>query len=280
MRGATERAGDRWTGAQDWGLGELGKMYGGIDSLIGYGARPGYRGEFDESKKWWEDVANTGWRTPEQKEAGWGWGTFKDFAETGGWSPEDMANFRARASAGIPEMYGNLRNEVMRGKAVQGGYGPGYSESLSQMGRDRARSLGEANLGAETSLANSIRQGRMWGGEAGRGAATGELGQMMGGRKELDSIAQRIAEMNRSAGGGFSPLDAMRMKLGLIDQTTGLASSTGGDLPYGSAWGGALGGRAGTDIGYAGAMPQKGPSFWDKMLGAAVPVAAAYAGRS
>lgn len=268
MSDATKRAGGVWAGNQDWGLGELGKLYSGIDSMIGYGARPGYRGQFDESKDWWKGLTDTGWRTPEQKEAGWGWGTFKDFATTGGWSPTDIANFRAQSVSGMPELYGGLRNELMRGRSVQGGYGPGYSESYSQLARDQARSLGEARLAAESSLANSIRQGKMWGGEQGRTSATTELGNMVLGRGKLDEIAAKIAEMNRSAGGGFSPMDALRMKMGLIGARTDLARETGGDLPYGAAWGGALGGRAASDIGYAGAMPQKGPSFWDKLLGA------------
>ena len=278
FKGYGDRAANLWQGTQDWGMGELGDIYGNIDSMVGYGARPGYGGEFDASKQWWQEVADTGWRSPEQKEAGWGWGNFKNFAETGGWSPQEMADFRARSSAGLPEMYGNMRGELMRGRTVQGGYGPGYNEATSQMSRDSARSLAEANLGAETNIANSVRQGKMWGSEQGHGAATGELDQMMGGQREVDSIAARIAEMNRSAGGGFSPLDAMRMKMGLIDQRTGLARQTGGEMDYVQPELAAYGGYANTRWPAEG-NSGGGNSFWNQMLSSGANVAAAYVNR-
>lgn len=284
ISGAGTRAGNIWTGAQDWGLGELKDIYSQIGSGGGGGV-PGYQGEFDASKDWWQKIADTGWRTPEQKEAGWGWGNFKNFADTGGWSDPEKADFRARSEAGLPELYGGLRNEMMRGRTIQGGYGPGYGTAMSQIARDKARELALARLGAETSLAESIRSGKKWGSEQGAGAAKGELGQMQGAQGQLDTIAQRIADMNRAAAASRSSgADRdLAMRLGIIDRYTGLARETGGDIPYAGVELGSYGGRAGADTGYANsytASQQKSPSFWDKLLGAAPGIAGAIAGFS
>lgn len=273
FKGYGERAAGIWQPAQDWGMGELRGIYDQIGEGGG-GGTPGYKGEFDASKNWWQQVADTGWRSPEQKDAGWGWGNFKNFAETGGWSPEEMADFRARSSSGIPGFYGGMRDELNRGRTVQGGYGPGYTEAGSQMARDRSRAMGEAQLGAETSLASSIREGKRWGSEQGVGAARGELEQMTGGQGQLDTIAQKIADMNRQAAASrnASRDRDMAMRLGLIDRYTGLARETGGELSYASPELAAYGGYAGTRWPNTPAQ-QQGPSFWDRMSSSGANVA-------
>jgi len=279
FKGYGDRAANIWQPAQDWGMGELQSIYNSIGEDGGGGGTPGYGGEFDSSKAWWKDIADTGWRSPEQKNAGWGWGNFKNFAETGGWSPEEMADFRARSTSGIPEFYGGMRDELNRGRTVQGGYGPGYTEAGSQMARDRSRAMGEAQLGAETSLASSVREGKRWGSEQGAGVARDELGQMQGGQKEVDSITQRIADMNRQAAASRSSSrdrDLM-MRLGLIDRYTGLARETGGEMSYVQPELSAYGGYAGTR--WPATPPQQANPIWGQLASSAGNVAAAYAGR-
>jgi len=276
-----ERGANLWQTNQDWGLGELQDIYAGIGSGGGGGGVPGYQGEFDADKAWWENVKGQGYATPEQKDAGWGWGTFKNFAETGGWSPDEMSDFRARSTSGIPSMYGGLRDEMVRGKTIQGGYGPGYGTAQSQLARDRARSMGEASLGAETSLANSIRQGKQWGGEQGKGAAQQEYGNMAGAQNQLTSIAEKIAAANRAARSsraGAADRDTM-MRLGLIDRITGLSKETGSEIPYAGVELNSYGGRASGDTGYANSWGTMtgGPSKTGQILGGAGKVAAAAA---
>lgn len=284
MSAAGQRAGGVWTGAQDWGLGELRGIY---DTLAegggGGGGVPGYGGELDASKNWWQQIADTGWRTPEQKDAGWGWGNFKEAAKTGLWSPQEMADFRARAASGTPQLYGGIRDEMARGRTVQGGYGPGYNTALAQLARDRSKAIGDVQLGAETSLADSIRRMKQWGSEQGAGAARGELGQMTNAQGQLDSIARQIADMNRAAAAsrGASADRDLAMRLGIIDKYTDLARTTGGDIPYAASEMASYGGRTGADTGYAqtyAQTQQKGPSFWDKLLSGAVGAAGAAGG--
>ena len=110
-----------------------------------------------------------------------------------------------------------------------------------------------------------------------------ELGQMTGAQKELQSIAERIAAMNRAAASSrqSSADRTLAQKLGLINQITGLAAGTGGEIPYAGVEAGALGGRTNADLGYLGSMAQtqqKGPSIWDKLLGAGGAAAGSLAG--
>jgi hypothetical protein len=263
------RAADLWSGAQGWGMGEIKGLYEGLAAGGGGGGgMPGYGGELDESKNWWNQVADTGWRTPEQKEAGWGWGNFKNFAETGGWSDPEKADFRARAASGTPQLYEGVRNEMQRGRNVQGGYGPGYTSSLAALARDKQSAIANTQLGAETNLAESIRSGKKWGSEQGAGAAKGELGQMEQGRGEVDRIQREIMDRNNAAASynaGAGQRD-MAMRLGLIDKYTDLARQTGGETTYGQLQLGGLAGRSGADIGYSNAytQSQQTKDFWDK----------------
>lgn len=281
--GAGGRAADVWNQAQDWGLGQLYDIYGNLSSGGGGGGVPGYKGQFDKYKKFWTGIGETGWASPEQKEAGWGWGNFKNFAETGGWSPEEMADFRARAASGTPQLYNNLRDEMVRGRTVQGGYGPGYGTAMGALARDKAEQIRQAQLGAETSLAESIRQGKQWGSEQGAGAAKGELGQMETGQEKAMSIDEKIRQINAAAAASRNAAAQANLaqRLGLINSITGLAGRTGAQPEYLNLGLGAAGGGAQADLGYLGAYgqsQQKGPSVWDKLLGAASSAAGTAAG--
>jgi len=84
--------------------------------------------------------------------------------------------------------------------------------------------------------------------------------------------------MNRQAAAsrGASADRDMAMRLGIIDRRTDLARQTGGDIPYGGAQLGALGGRVGADTGYAGSWGtmNQGPSKAGQILGGVGKVAA------
>ena len=52
---------------------------------------------------------------------------FQQFAQTGGFSPEDLANIRARAVSPVRAVYANAQQNVNRQRALQGGYSPGFN---------------------------------------------------------------------------------------------------------------------------------------------------------
>lgn len=125
-----------------------------------------------------------------------GWGTF---AETGGYSPEDIAGIRQRSLSGIPSIYERARQELGRRSAVQGGYMPGFGGNLAQMARQMSQIQAEKARDVELGISGAVRQGKIagMGGLAQLyGAAPGELSEID--RKKLAMMGiggQQIAEL-------------------------------------------------------------------------------------
>ena len=210
----------------------------------------------------WQTVANTGGFDPAQVEAMRGWGVPKDFALTGGFSDADKANFRARATGAVPGFFDATRRAMERGRAVSGGYGPGFDTADLALMRNQARSASEASLGAETELADRIRSGRQWGATTGAGMEQNIFGNQSGALNTIGSLrAQRAAAAaagrNAQFGDRWAALQALR----------GLRGEAGAETEYDKL---ALGGY-GAGLGLIGANAQNNPnrSIWDRIGGLA-----------
>jgi len=176
-------------------------LSGGIDQALG-----GYR-----------EFANTGGISNEMRDRIRGSGVFDDMAATGGYTNADMANVRSRGIAPISAFYGNLKNELDKKRAVQGGYGFGYDATSAKMARDNAIAGGNAARDTEIDLSQSIRGNKMQGASALSGAELGYtnalqsgklagLGGMTdigkfgyGGLQDIAGIRQQISNANASA---------------------------------------------------------------------------------
>lgn len=90
-------------------------------------------------------------------------GGFKNFAETGGFSPEDISDFRARAAAPIRAGYQNALREVDRARAINGGNMPGYAVLRARMARDQNQGMSDATINANAAIAQMVQQGKMAG---------------------------------------------------------------------------------------------------------------------
>lgn len=88
---------------------------------------------------------------------------FSEFAKTGGFSPEDLANIRARAISPVRATYANAEREVNRQRAIQGGYSPGFGVLQSRMAREQGQTAADAAENAEASIAQMVQQGRLQG---------------------------------------------------------------------------------------------------------------------
>jgi hypothetical protein len=135
--------------------------------------------------------------------------TFDEFAQTGGFSPTDAANFRARGNSPISAAYSNARDEMMRGNSLQGGYGGNFAAAQSQLARQGGAAAAQAGLNTEASLAEQIRAGRMGGaqGQAGlQTAGLGHQGSMAGamGNLALGQDQNRLTAMSGLTGVGNS----------------------------------------------------------------------------
>lgn len=88
---------------------------------------------------------------------------FGEFAKTGGFSPEDLANIRARAVSPQRAVYANAQREVNRQRAIQGGYSPGFGVLQARMAREQGQGISDAAEGAEADIAKMTQQGKLAG---------------------------------------------------------------------------------------------------------------------
>lgn len=88
---------------------------------------------------------------------------YSDFANTGGFSPADLANIRARAVSPVRAVYANAQRNVNRQKAVQGGYSPNYTAAMSRMAREQSSTASDAATNAEAGISEQVQQGKLAG---------------------------------------------------------------------------------------------------------------------
>jgi|SRR6186713_656781 len=103
---------------------------------------------------------------------------FQQFAQTGGFSPEDLANIRARAVSPVRAVYANAQQNVNRQRALQGGYSPGFNVLQARMAREQGQGISDAATNAEAGLAEMVQKGKLAGlqgmaGTEGRGGGGG-----------------------------------------------------------------------------------------------------------
>ncbi len=103
-------------------------------------------------------------------------GGYQNFAETGGFSPQDLSNIRARSNAPIRGVYSQANAAVDRQRRIQGGYSPNYTASKAKMAREQAYSSADASTNTEAMIAQLLQSGKLAGlggmaqvGTAGRG---------------------------------------------------------------------------------------------------------------
>jgi len=118
---------------------------------------------------------------------------YKQFADTGGYSDEDLANIRSRAVSPIRSMYASAREGVERNKALSGGYSPNYNAAMAKMTREASQAGADATTNAEAQIAQMKHQGKLagMGGMAGIYGATPGLANMFG-NQSLASMGQRL----------------------------------------------------------------------------------------
>ncbi len=222
-------------------------------------------------ESWFKNIGDTGATTPEQLENLRGYGVFKEFANTGGFSGADQANFRARGLSGVPSLYEGMRRDLGNRMAVSGGYGPGFDYAGSQLARDRARSIADTNLGVETNLANMIREGRKWGASSGSGAEQNILDRQMQATGQASNLAQSIASQRAAAAAASrsGSQEDFRNRMAILGELRGLRGETGAEMDYGQMELGGYGGFG--DAAYRGQgtfnATQQKPTLTEKIGG-------------
>lgn len=138
---------------------------------------------------------------------------YKALADTGGWTPDQMRDYRSWTTAPISGFYTGMKNSMIRANNAMGGYA-GYNSQNAKLTRDSARQGYLAALQSEDDLQNQIRSAKE------RGLA--------GMASEAEAISSASRPMGGGGGGGGSDDDKSDYYL---RQLTGLMGGAE-DLPY------------------------------------------------
>lgn len=162
---------------------------------------------------------------------------YREFASTGGYSPQDVQELRARGISPIRSAYSNTMMEMDRARSLGGGGGsPNYIAASSRAQRELPGQMADAMTGVNAELANSIRQGRLAGlaGISGIGSEMGGLSSAEANRLLQAALANQGADIQTQGMGEASlqnlrqnQLSALGGQAGLYGTTPGLSSMFG-----------------------------------------------------
>lgn len=187
-------------------------------------------------------------------------GGFDEFARTGGISEGQKGLIRANAAATGRGIYDATNRQLDTGYSAQGGMNPGYNAQSSKLIRDSARAANESALQAELGIEDRVSEGRRWG-----------IGGMSQAELGLGDLLQRGKMFGAEGLRGDAAARAS-----LIESLRGLRSDTPGELAmYEQLIAGGMGGRAGSAgslLGQRAAYNPKEPGWFERALGAAIPV--------
>jgi hypothetical protein len=210
---------------------------------------------------------------------------YRNFAQTGGYSDQDIQELRARSTNPVRAAYGNTMMELDRARALGGSGGaPNYIAAASRAQRDMPGQLADAMTGINAELARDIREGKKFGlqGITGTGATMGGLAGEDASRSLQASLANQGADLQAQQMGMQGRLGALSGMQSLYGTTPGMANMFGNQALN------AYGQRAGLEqarnqfgLGYLDAQmrsqqaanEQKGQPWWKTALGVAGTVA-------
>lgn len=88
---------------------------------------------------------------------------YQGFADNGGFSPESIQNFQAQAQAPVRAAYQQANNQLQTNRGLMGGYSPNFAAASSQMARQQAQQMAQANIGSNAAIDQMVQQGKLAG---------------------------------------------------------------------------------------------------------------------
>lgn len=213
---------------------------------------------------------------------------YRNFANTGGYSDQDIQELRARSTNPVRAAYGNTMMQLDRARALGGDAGaPNYIAALSRANRELPGQVADAQTNINAALADQIRQGKL----AGLAGMTG-IGQSMGGMSLDDArlgltaaTANQDADLQAQGLGNSGRLAAMSGMNSLYGTTPGMSNMFGNQALQGYNQLGSLeNARNNYGLGLLNNQLEasrtqqavKGTPLWKKLLGTAAGAAATY----
>jgi len=99
-------------------------------------------------------------RSPEMQHAMSGYG---NFADTGGYSAQDIQDLRERGISPIRSVYANSIANLDRARNLQGGYSPNYTAAVASMNRTLPGQIADAEQKVNADLAEKVAQNKLSG---------------------------------------------------------------------------------------------------------------------
>jgi hypothetical protein len=156
---------------------------------------------------------------------------YRDFAATGGYSPTDVQELRARSTQPIRSAYGNTMMQLDRQRSLGGqGGSPNFIAATSRAQRELPGQLADAMTGINAELARDIRAGKQFGlqGITGTGQATGGLASAEAGRMLQAAMANQGADLQAQQMGEQSLQNNRQMQLASLGGQSSLYGTTPG----------------------------------------------------
>jgi len=138
--------------------------------------------------------------------------TYREFASTGGYSPTDIQELRARGVSPIRAAYGNTMTNLGRANSLAGSSGaPNYIAAVSKAQRELPEQLASATTGVNAQLAEDIRSGKLAGAAGLRGVGS-DIGQLASAdaNRNLTASGANASNDLQAQGMGESSLQALR----------------------------------------------------------------------
>lgn len=162
---------------------------------------------------------------------------YQEFANTGGYSPTDIQELRARGTSPIRAAYGNTMMQLDRARALGGAGGsPNFIAAMSKAQRELPGQQATAMTDVNARLAEDIRSGKLagLGGMTNVGGQMGQLSSAEAGRMLEASMSNQKADLTAQGMSEQSLQDSMRNRLSglsgmssLYGTTPGMASTFG-----------------------------------------------------
>lgn len=212
---------------------------------------------------------------------------YKEFSETGGYSPTDIQELRARGVSPIRSAYGNTMMQLDRSRSLGGAGGsPNYIAAASRAQRELPGQMADAMTGVNAKLAEDIRAGRLQGlaGLTGIGSTMGGFAGDEGKANLQASMANQGADLQAQGMKNQGMMAGLAGQSGLYGTTPGMASTFGNQAL--NAYGQLAGmeqnrnqyglGLLDTQVRATGQQPAPGTPLWRKMVAAGATGAAIY----
>jgi hypothetical protein len=275
---------------------------GGVDMGALHSTIPQYQAQQTGNEvQNWQSMEKNGGLDDADKNNYLGGGVYKNFADTGGFSGADKNRYMQQATATVPAMYSQMANEMARRRSVQGGYSPGFTNSMGLLARQKSQDMASTTMNAQNSLLDQVNKNKLAGAsglQSGQGAfsslqtgnrlastagANNAIMSAINAQTAAEQRAQELRQQGMIAGTGLETSQAntsAQNQRAVMDtqnnnMTGGLKNMQdlyGTNVQQGETFGGqnlsSITGQAGANNAYAGTLEKNAeatPGFMDEL---------------